>query len=162
MTPWTVARQVSLTVEFSQQEYWSGLPFPSQGHLPDPGIEPVSYWQAESLSLTHQGSPLIDIDIYIHTHMDIVTDIHICTGTDTVIGIHIVRHTDIVTHTDTGAVTDTTDADSDSGTDTDTRDADSGTGTVIETTDTDSGTGVDTADADSGTGTDTDATLICT
>ena len=41
-TPWTVARQVPLTMEFSWQEYWSGLPFPLPGDLPDPGIEPES------------------------------------------------------------------------------------------------------------------------
>ena len=39
---WTVARQAPLSVEFSRQEYWSGLPFPSPGDLPDPGIEPQS------------------------------------------------------------------------------------------------------------------------
>ena len=36
MTPWTTARQVPLPMGFSRQEYWSGLPFPSPGHLPDP------------------------------------------------------------------------------------------------------------------------------
>ena len=39
---WTVACQAPLSVGFSRQEYWSGLPFPSPGDLPDPGIEPVS------------------------------------------------------------------------------------------------------------------------
>ena len=38
--PGTVAHQASLCMEFSRQEYWSGLPFPSPGDLPDPGIEP--------------------------------------------------------------------------------------------------------------------------
>ena len=41
-TPWTVAYQASLSVGFSRQEYWSGLPFPYPGDLPDPGIEPRS------------------------------------------------------------------------------------------------------------------------
>ena len=41
-TPWTVARQAPLSMGFSRQEYWSGLPFPSPGDLPDPGIKPVS------------------------------------------------------------------------------------------------------------------------
>ena len=36
--PWTVAQQAPLSVGFSRQEYWSGLPFPSPGDLPDPGI----------------------------------------------------------------------------------------------------------------------------
>ena len=39
---WTVACQASLPVEFSRQEYWSWLPLPTLGDLPDPGIEPVS------------------------------------------------------------------------------------------------------------------------
>ena len=41
-TPWIVARQAPLCMEFSRQEYWSGLPFPSPGHLPDPGIQLMS------------------------------------------------------------------------------------------------------------------------
>ena len=41
-TPWTVASQAPLPMEFSRQEYWSGLPFPLPGDLPDPGIEPES------------------------------------------------------------------------------------------------------------------------
>ena len=42
MTPWTVARQAPLSMGFSRLEYWSGLPCPSPGDLPHPGIEPVS------------------------------------------------------------------------------------------------------------------------
>ena len=41
-TLWTVAYQAPLSVGFSRQEYWSGLPFPSPGDLPNPGIEPGS------------------------------------------------------------------------------------------------------------------------
>ena len=41
-TPWTLAYQVPLSMGFSRQQYWSGLPFPSPGDLPDPGIEPRS------------------------------------------------------------------------------------------------------------------------
>ena len=41
-TPWTVAHQAPLPMGFPRQEYWSGLPFPSPGDLPDPGIKPVS------------------------------------------------------------------------------------------------------------------------
>ena len=49
-TPWTIAGQIPLSVEFSRQEYWSGLPFPSPEDLPDPGIEPGSpELQADSL-----------------------------------------------------------------------------------------------------------------
>ena len=39
---WTVAQQAPLSMELSRQEYWSGLPFPSPGDLPDSGIEPAS------------------------------------------------------------------------------------------------------------------------
>ena len=39
---WTVAHQAPLPMEFSSQEYWSGLPFPTPGDLPDPGIKPTS------------------------------------------------------------------------------------------------------------------------
>ena len=42
VTPWTVAYQASQSMGFSRQEYWSGLPLPSPGDLPDPGIEPGS------------------------------------------------------------------------------------------------------------------------
>ena len=42
VTPWTVARQAPLTLGFSGQEHWSGLPRPPPGDLPNPGIEPAS------------------------------------------------------------------------------------------------------------------------
>ena len=49
-TAWTVVCQASLSMGFSRQEYWSGLPFPSPGDLPNPGIEPGSpALQADSL-----------------------------------------------------------------------------------------------------------------
>ena len=52
VTPWTVARQAPLSMEFSRQEHWSGLPFHSPGDLPNPGIKPISpALQAESLPL---------------------------------------------------------------------------------------------------------------
>ena len=41
-TPWTVAYQAPPSMGFSRQEYWSGLPFPSPGNIPDPGVEPES------------------------------------------------------------------------------------------------------------------------
>ena len=40
--PWAVAHQDPLSIKFSRQEHWSGLPFPAPGHLPNPGIEPKS------------------------------------------------------------------------------------------------------------------------
>ena len=57
-TPWTVARQVTLSMEFSRQEYWSGLPFAPPGYLPDPGMEPRSpTLQADSLLSQPPGNP---------------------------------------------------------------------------------------------------------
>ena len=48
-TSWSVACQAPLSMGFSRQEHWSGLPFPSPGDLPDPRIEPMScIWQANS------------------------------------------------------------------------------------------------------------------
>ena len=55
-TLWTVAHQVPLSVGFSRQEYWSGLPFPSPGDLSDPGIEPWSpALQADTLTSEPPG-----------------------------------------------------------------------------------------------------------
>ena len=57
-----IARQTPLSMGFPRQEYRSGLPFPSPGDLPDPGIEPESpAWQAYSLLLRHLGSRRIYI-----------------------------------------------------------------------------------------------------
>ena len=54
-----VARQAPLSMEFSRQEYWCGMPFPSPGDLPDPGIEPGSpVLQADSLPSAPPGNPL--------------------------------------------------------------------------------------------------------
>ena len=64
--PWTVAYQASPSMEFSRQEYWSGLPFPSPGDLPDSGIEPRSPGlQADALHLSHQGNPFYILCIYL-------------------------------------------------------------------------------------------------
>ena len=55
-TPWTVARQAPLSMGFSRQEYWSGLPWPSPGDLPNPGIKPGSpALQADALSSEPPG-----------------------------------------------------------------------------------------------------------
>ena len=54
--PWTVAHQCPLSMGFSRQEYWSGLPFPSPGDLPDPRIKPGSHaLQADSLPSEPSG-----------------------------------------------------------------------------------------------------------
>ena len=56
-TPWTVAHQAPLSIGFSRQESWSGLPCPPPGDLPNPGIEPRSpTLQADNLSSEPQGS----------------------------------------------------------------------------------------------------------
>ena len=60
-TPCTVARQAPLSMGFSRQEYWSGLPCPSSGYLPNPGIEPAfpvsPALQADSLRIEPPGKP---------------------------------------------------------------------------------------------------------
>ena len=72
-TLWTVACQAPLSMGFSRQEYWSGLPFLPPGDLPNLVIELASpALRADSLLLSHRGSQYIYI--YIHTH----TYIHIC------------------------------------------------------------------------------------
>ena len=95
--PWTVAHQAPLSIEFSRQEYWSGLPFPSPGDLPDPGMEPGSpELQAECLPSKSPGFPddlgtiwfihnwtyaqlLTDQSlVYILDHTLIQTEIFIC------------------------------------------------------------------------------------
>ena len=57
-TPWTVAHQAPPSMGFSRQEYWSGLPFPPPGDLPDPGIELRSpALQADALTSEPPGKP---------------------------------------------------------------------------------------------------------
>ena len=62
-TLWTIALQAPPSMGFSRQEYWSALPFPSPGDLPDPEIKPVSpvspARQADSLPLVPSGKPLV-------------------------------------------------------------------------------------------------------
>ena len=53
VTPWTVAREAPLSMGFPRHEYWSGLPFPPPGNLPDPGVDPMS-----PASPTFAGGPL--------------------------------------------------------------------------------------------------------
>ena len=59
-TLWTIANQAPLSMRFSRQQYWSGLPCPPPRDPPDAGIEPhllhLLLWQAESLPLSHLGS----------------------------------------------------------------------------------------------------------
>ena len=66
VTPWTVAHQAPLSMVFSRQEYWSGLPFPSPGDLPNPGIKPRSpTLQADSLPFQLPGKPSYTVGIFI-------------------------------------------------------------------------------------------------
>ena len=63
--PWTAALKDPLSMGFPRQEYWSGLPFPSPGDLPDPGIKPMSpALQVDSLPLNYLGH----LRLYIYTY----------------------------------------------------------------------------------------------
>ena len=77
VTPWTVAFQAPLSLKFPRQEYWSGLPFPFLGDLPDPGIEPGSPALAGSFFTTkplgksvtvHRGQKSQTV-LQTHTHI---------------------------------------------------------------------------------------------
>ena len=74
-TLWTVARQTPLSMGFSRQEYWSGLPCPHPGHFLNPGIKPMSpaapALQVDSLLLRHWGSLIITYFLlfpYFHSY----------------------------------------------------------------------------------------------
>ena len=88
VTPWTVAHQTPLSMGFLRQEYWSGLPFPSPGDLPDPGIEPASPELAGGFLTTElPGKPsLVVIISIIHiTHTYIYSSsesFHLCVITE--------------------------------------------------------------------------------
>ena len=64
-TPWTVAHQPPLFMGFFRQEFWSGLPFPSPGDLPNPGIEPVSLM---SPALAGGFFTIVPPDIFTNVH----------------------------------------------------------------------------------------------
>ena len=76
VTPWTAARQAPLSMGFSRQEYWGGLPCPPPGDLPGLGAEPASLallpWQAGSLPLVPPGKPLMHIHVPIKMHIILV------------------------------------------------------------------------------------------
>ena len=62
-TPWNVAHQAPLTMECFRQEYWSGVPFPTPGDLPNPGIEPESpTFQVDALTSEPPGKPQNFVD----------------------------------------------------------------------------------------------------
>ena len=89
--PWTVARQAPLFMGFSRQEYWSRLPCPPPGHLPDPGIEPTSlmspalaggFFTTSATWEAHTGLSINDKIPCTHTHTHTHTHIHMSSCTD--------------------------------------------------------------------------------
>ena len=78
-TPWTVAYQAPLSTGFSRQECWSGLPFPSPGDLPNPGIETGSpSLQADALPSEPPGKPQIFNGMYNLGFYLYILSIHLC------------------------------------------------------------------------------------
>ena len=72
-TPWTIAYQAPPAMEFSRQEYWSGLPFPSPGDFPNPGIEPGSpVFQADTLT-SEPYKCIYFIYIYMTVHIIVIS-----------------------------------------------------------------------------------------
>ena len=70
VTPWTIAYQAPQPMEFSRQEYWSGLPFLSPGDLPNPRIEPGSLTlQADALPSEPPGKPLMPSRCYLDSNV---------------------------------------------------------------------------------------------
>ena len=81
-TPWTVAHQAFLSMGFSRQEYWSGLPFPSPGDLPDPGIEPRSpALRADALTSEPPGKPVLNpSNLIFPGKQALYTGVHDCSS----------------------------------------------------------------------------------
>ena len=71
-TPWTVAYQAPPSMGFSRQEYWSGLPFPSPGYLPDPGIElasPATSALAGRFFITELSGKPVKVKMKLFSHV---------------------------------------------------------------------------------------------
>ena len=66
--PWTAALQVPLSMGFSRQEYWSGLPFPSPGDLPNSGIKPASFTSPTLTDRFFSTRSTWKTHLYIHKH----------------------------------------------------------------------------------------------
>ena len=90
-TPWTVACQTPPSMGFSRQEYWSGLPFPSPGDLPDPGMEPGSpALQAGSLLSEPAGKPCLQfMHIYLKLPLPSLLILSLFSTHRYLIGIHL-------------------------------------------------------------------------
>ena len=98
VTPWTVAHQAPLSMGFSRQEYWNGLPFPSPGNLPDPGIKPGSpALQADSLPFVPSGKTYAHK--HTHTHIHTHTHTHIFISVSIVHSLSLSLYIYIYTHT---------------------------------------------------------------
>ena len=70
-TPWTIAHQAPQSMEFSRQDSWSGLPFPSPADLPNPGTEPGSpNLKADSLPSEPPGKPTLHFQRWMDTLLD--------------------------------------------------------------------------------------------
>ena len=80
-TPWTVAHQAALSVGFPRQEYWSRLPFPSPGDLPDPCMR-LLHWQKDSLPLCHLSGMQIR-SVYSKLLVYVTVDRSVVSGRDT-------------------------------------------------------------------------------
>ena len=78
MTPWTIAHQAPLSMELSMQEYWSELPIPFPGDLPNPGIKPRSpAFQADALPSEPPGKPnRIPVELFQILKDDAVKGLH--------------------------------------------------------------------------------------
>ena len=78
-TPWTVAYQAPPSMGFSRQECWSGLPFPSPGDLPDPGIKPGSpALRADALPSEPPGKPMTNLDNILKSRdITVPTKVHL-------------------------------------------------------------------------------------
>ena len=103
MTPWTVAYQAPLSMKFYRQKYWSGLPFPSLGDLPAPGIKHGSRaLKVDSLSCELPGKPIcvcvcVFVCMYIYIHIYIHISVYVCIYK--YIYIHICMYVCIYIHT---------------------------------------------------------------
>ena len=76
VTPWTVVHQAPPSMGFSRQEYWSGLPFPSPGDLPDPGIEPRSpRLQADALTSEPPGKQILAVIPHVVQYQAILINV---------------------------------------------------------------------------------------
>ena len=105
-TPRTVACQAPPSMGFSKQEYWSGLPLPSPGDLPDPGIEPESpALQAEALPREPSGKPTHDLTMCQRPHQQTISQWALGFNIRILEGTHSVYNTSLTEESSLGAIT---------------------------------------------------------